>query len=294
MHNTGESLMRRRPIARIPLRSYAVLALLALGVALWVRSTDGGSFNTPVATPREVAPSVPAGQALTSGAAAPTSPLAKPIQLIDLAQRTLRAVDNYSCLMAKQERVRGRLEPDNLIELKIRHRPFSVYMRWLGPRWSVGQEVCYVAGRNQDMMRVHAAGLKGLVGFVSISPDSPMVQERSHHRISDAGLANLTARLAAGWKAERSPSNLQVRIAEYELNHRRCDRVEITRRDPTIDPSASCRTVVYFDKQNHLPVRLERYDWPCSGGPAPGELQECYSYLNLRFNVEMPDKLFDR
>jgi hypothetical protein len=53
------------------------------------------------------------------------------------------------------------------------------------------------------------------------------------------------------------------------------------------------RSVVYFDKETHLPIRVETYDWPRAGGPAYGELVESYSYLQLRFNVGLGDAAFN-
>jgi Protein of unknown function (DUF1571) len=249
------------------------------------RSSLGGAAANPVAAPK------PVGRG--SGASVSTSPLAKPLQLIDQARQVMQKVENYSCVMVKQERIRGKLEPENLIDLKVKQRPFSVYMRWLGPRSFAGQEVCFVAGRNQNMMRVHAAGLKGLAGFISISPNSPLVVEHSRHRITEAGLANMIDQLGRAWSEERAAADLKVSVAEYEYNHRRCDRVEVLRPRPNGNPSADHRTVVYFDREHHLPVRLERYDWPRSGGAAGGDLLECYSYVNLRFNGEMPDRIFN-
>ena len=54
------------------------------------------------------------------------------------------------------------------------------------------------------------------------------------------------------------------------------------------------RCVVYFDRQTKLPVRFEAYERPRPDGPPGGELLECYSYLGLRFNVNLPDETFDK
>ena len=59
------------------------------------------------------------------------------------------------------------------------------------------------------------------------------------------------------------------------------------------EPSFYCyRNVTYFDNETHLPVRMECYDWPRLGGPPEGELLECFSYVNVQFNVPVSDKLF--
>ena len=53
------------------------------------------------------------------------------------------------------------------------------------------------------------------------------------------------------------------------------------------------RCVVYFDKALKLPVRVEVYDWPAPNGNPKGELLECYSYVNLKFNVGLTDAAFE-
>ena len=52
------------------------------------------------------------------------------------------------------------------------------------------------------------------------------------------------------------------------------------------------RDVVYFDKETHLPIRLEFYDWPRQQGD-PGQLVEVYSFANMRLNVGLGDNVFN-
>ena len=50
---------------------------------------------------------------------------------------------------------------------------------------------------------------------------------------------------------------------------------------------------MYFDKENHLPIRVENYDWPRNRGDANGPLTESYSYADLRLNVGVSDETFN-
>jgi hypothetical protein len=214
------------------------------------------------------------------------------LQLVQDAQQVLQKVQDYTCLLIKQERIRGKMLPEDFIELKLRQQPFSVYMRWVGPRDMAGQEVCFVAGRNNNKMRVHPTGLKGALGFITIDPRDPRVFEHSHHTITETGLANLTERLRQAWALERTLNKTRIQIAEYEYNRRRCLRVDAVRSDPAGGQCPFWRTIAYFDKETHLPVRVELYDWPRGGNPT-GDLVECYSYVNLRFNVSLTDAVFN-
>jgi hypothetical protein len=264
---------------------FALVGCLGIAVSVGAQ-TPSGSANPDV-------PADPGVQPAANQAAAAASPLDRPLQLANLARATYQKIQNYTCLMIKQEHIDGQLQPENVIEMTLRNQPFSVYLRWLAPRQFVGQEACYVAGRNNNMMRVHTTGLAGAFGFVSIAPDDPRVLKNSRHLITEAGIGNLLEKLARGWDQERRQGGIQVRIADYEYNRRRCTRVETTHTERSANPSASYRTVVYFDNEHHLPVRIERYDWPRQGGNTGGDLLECYSYINLRFNAQLDDRIFN-
>jgi hypothetical protein len=214
-----------------------------------------------------------------------------PVQLLNQAVQTYQRVQDYTCIMVKQERVQGQLQPENVIEMKFRKEPFSVHMRWLGPRDFQNQEVCYIHGRNNNMMRVKAPGLLKLVGYVSIPPNDPRALEHSRHNITEAGIGNLLGRCLTDWNKEQGRNRMQVRIGEYMFNNQPCTRVEtiLTQRS---QQDYCYRTVLYLDRQTRLPVRVECYDWPQQGGPPEGELLEVYSYVNMRFNVGLTDNDF--
>lgn len=229
------------------------------------------------------------------GPAAPAvaSPLDQPLQLLAEANRTFQGIRDYTCLFVRREQIRGQLTPENLVAMRVRTQPFSIYMRWLAPAEMAGQEACYVAGRNNGMMRVHASGFRGVAGFVSLAPNDPRIMEKSRHQITEAGIANLLVRYGERWETERRLNKTQVRVAEYEYNKRKCMRVEMLHPDNSGREFLFYRCVVYFDKEHHLPVRVENYDWPRQGGNPQGDLVESYSYVDLRFNVGLGEEAFN-
>jgi hypothetical protein len=222
-------------------------------------------------------------------------PLDEPLRLMAQARTSYQKVRDYICLVVKREQIKGRLSPNHVLLMKARTAPFSVYLRWQEPSDLKGQEACYVTGRHDGKIRVRAPGLLAAVGFVSIAPDDPRVLERSRHSITEAGIGNVIERLERGWQSERRADLTQVRLGVFEYNKRRCTRVETIH--PT-NPDRSFhyyRSVVYFDHEHHLPVRVECYDWP-SSTPAtgPGELVEVFSFLNVQLNVGLGDEVFRR
>jgi hypothetical protein len=142
-------------------------------------------------------------------------------------------------------------------------------------------------------MRVRSHGLLGVVGFVSMDLRDPRAMQNNRHTLAEAGIGNLIDRLSQYWEPAGRANLLQFRLAEYEYNRCRCVRVEATYVQRTSGPSYAYRSVVYFDKQHHLPIRIEAYDWPRPGGPPQGDLLESYSYADLRLNVGLGDEAFN-
>jgi Protein of unknown function (DUF1571) len=221
-----------------------------------------------------------------------SSPMDEPLRLLAAARTAYKHISDYSCTMIKRERIDGELQPANVISMKVRAEPFSVYLQWQEPKEIVGQEACYVAGKNDGKMRVKAAGtFVGLIGFVPLDPNDPRAQATSRHSITEAGIGNLLDRFTKGWTQEKQWGQTQVKVAEYDYNKRRCVRVETIHPKDT-EKFVFHRNVVYFDKETHLPVRTECYDWPKNPGEK-GELVEVYSYVNVKVNVGLEDDVFD-
>ena len=226
-------------------------------------------------------------------ATAAQNPLDQPIAWLNEAKRNYTAVRDYACTMVSRETVRGVMQEENVILFKARTQPFSVHMKWLAPRKSQNQEVCFVLGRNGNKMRVKGHGISKIAGFVSIDPTDPRVTEHSRHNIYEAGIGNLIESMLQHWELERKVGKTQVKVAEYNYNNRACLRVETTRTERR--PEFYCyRSVLYLDKDSKLPVRSENYDWPRQGGSPDGDLLEMFSYVDLRFNVGLSDADFNK
>jgi hypothetical protein len=238
------------------------------------------------------APSAPQPMGQPIQTADTSSPLDEPLRLIGEARQVFQNVKDYSCILIKRERVNGRLEANHVIAMKVSNEPFSVYMKWSEPTDMSGQEVAYVKPKHGTKMRVHPAGALGLVGWVSVDQNDDRAKKSSRHSISEAGLANLIGRYTRGWEKERYMGVTKAELAEYEYNNRRCVRVETTHNADTVGQFEYFRTVLYFDRETKLPIRVECYDYPHNGSDS-GELVEEYSYLNVRCNVGIGPETFN-
>jgi hypothetical protein len=223
------------------------------------------------------------------------SELDAPLALLHEARRNYTAVKDYTCHLVSQERVRGKLEEKSIIEFKMKTDPFSVYMRWLAPKNSVGQEVAFVAGKNNNKMRVksNTIGKGKLLGWMSIDTNDPRVLEHSRHTIVEAGIGNMIEQYIRHWELARQVGKSKVQMSEATYNGRKCVSIEVTATEKT--PQHYCyRSVLYLEEKSKLPIRLENYDWPREGGERGGDLLEMFSYIDLRFNVGLGNEEFNK
>jgi hypothetical protein len=214
------------------------------------------------------------------------------IALLSEARRQFQNVQDYQCRLVKRERVRGMLLPEGVMIMKARTQPFSIYLRGESPASDNGLEVCFVDGRSQGMMRVHPAGVRGVLGFWSVDPHDARAFETNRHCITEAGLGNLLESTARYWEMERRLNKTVVHITEEVLDGRACTRIETIHPDLNAGSFYGYRCVLWLDKATHMPAGAATYDWPCPEGCEGGDLLESYRYQDLRCNVGLGDDVF--
>ena len=279
-----------RPAINPRRRSRRIFACGALSLFVF---TFVSAANPPPAVPNAAPAENPIVLTQATGPANAASPMDEPIRLIAAAKKAMEGVKDYNCVLVKKERMGDKPAIENVMSLRVRSDPFSVDLRWLEPKSLVGQEACYVAGKNDGKMRVKSPGLLGTLGFLSLEPDDARAKATSRHAITESGLANMINRFVTAWEKERKLDVTKVRLGDYEFNKRKCTRVETLQLQNLDKQFAFQRTIVYFDKETHLPIRVECYDWPAKEGE-PGELVEVFSYVNLRLNAGVADDVFNR
>jgi len=229
------------------------------------------------------------------GQAAPVAPptdMDRAIELLNEARRHFQNVQDYECRAISQERVNGVLLPEGVKTMKVRNQPFSIYLRSESPSADAGMEICYVAGRNEGMMRVNPAGVAGIFGFWSVDPRDPRAFEKNRHCITEAGFGNLLENMARYWDMERLLNKTVVHIVDDAIDGRACTRIETIHPDRNAGSFYGYRCFLWLDKVTHMPVGAETYDWPRPGGAEGGDLLERYRYLGLRCNIELGEDTF--
>jgi hypothetical protein len=218
-------------------------------------------------------------------------PLVPAIRLARQSLEVLDEVRDYEATFVRREVVNGK-RVNQRIQLKLREKPFSVYLKFIQPH--AGREVLYVQGRNQNQLLAReGSGLTSLVGTVSLAPDSPTVMAETRHPITRIGMRNLVKLLLQRWEAQTEFGETEVRFyPDAKLGEVACEVIESSHPRPRKQfPFQMTR--LYIEKESRLPIRIENYGFPSRPGERPPLLEE-YTYTNVRVNVGLTDRDFDR
>lgn len=212
--------------------------------------------------------------------------------LMQTARDRFSSVRDYRCLYLRDEMIDNQFNM-NVMNLKVRHEPFSVCMEWLGPAQKRGRKAAYVHGKNDNKMMV-----KQLI-TLKMDPSESIKKKESRHQITEAGIQNLINRYTAAWEREnklgKTTITIEEKIETVNLGERsfthNCQVVTAKKPADSQDLFEFFYTKVYFDKELGLPIRLECYEFPTPAHPE-GRLVERYTYLDLKLNAGLTDADF--
>lgn len=215
-----------------------------------------------------------------------TPPAERPLGVLEawleFAQKDIPTrVKEYSCLIVKTERVGGKLREEESIYAKIRHEPYSVYLRFAKPKKSEGREAIYVAGRNDGKLIAHGSGFERMFGNFWLQPTSPQAMDGNLHPITENGVVHILQQMRDICHKQGGNPAIKAAVTECKLNGRACLRLEI------VTPGNSHhRAHFYIDREYDLPVRYAYWN-------AANELQEERTYLELKLNPGFSETDFD-
>ncbi len=202
-------------------------------------------------------------------------------------------IPDYSATMIKRERIGGKLNPMEYTFLKVRNRPFSVYLTFLAPDTLKGREVIYVDGANAGKMWAHGVGMEAtMFGTVSLRPEGMIAMRGQRYPLTEIGMVNLTRRLIEVAQQDEKYDECEVKFFKgAKINDRVCTCTQVVHPVPRRNFLFHIARI-FVDDQLNLPIRYESYDWPKKPG-GPPELIEEYTYLNLKLNNGFTDLDFD-
>lgn len=222
-----------------------------------------------------------------------TQAIARCRALLAEAEKKLDAVPAMSAVFQKQERIDGVLQPVNVMDLKVRHEPLSIYMKWREP--DQGQEIIWRDGAFDGKILVCPAGWKRKVmRTVKIDPTSDQAMAVSKRPVTNVGIWNFTSRLRHTVDEElmRDPAIEATLTTGDEISGRPVDLFTFVHPG---QPTAGGfqRMLIYFDEKLGVPVACEHYRWQAEGNKFVAHLEESYLFRDLDLAAACSDVDFD-
>jgi hypothetical protein len=226
-------------------------------------------------------------------AAVSTEPLPEgdPVKLLEkcLERYEKSAIKTYSLVMHKQERIGGRLQPTEEIDLFYREQPQSILMKWRKGQRKANAAL-YVAGENNNLMLANPAGLAGrLVKVVSRDPDGEEARQSGRYTIKEAGLKSALVRSLKAWKAAQDNGTLRYDYLGLRKVPEVGDRLAYVVRRLNAQPEDDgvLEVTLYIDKETYLQIGSVQKG---EGGKLIGS----YFFRDIRLNPEFPPEQFQR
>ena len=212
---------------------------------------------------------------------------------------TDQVVVDYTARIVSQVRLNGKLQPEQQMDCKIRHARttgddlcgFSVYLKFVAPNSSAGQEVIWVDGWNDGNLVAHLTGWQNVVR-IYLDPESTIAMRNSLHPIMDIGFRNLLAKVLEKGQQSRELGECEVNVKRnIQIEGRKCVMLEV--KHPVKQDEFEFHIArIYLDQELEIPIAYEGFTWPEEQGGEP-LLQEKYFYTNLTLNVGLQDIDFD-
>ena len=202
-----------------------------------------------------------------------------------------RALKDYEASFTKIELI-GRQTLTTRMQVKVRHAPFSVYLKFVDPH--AGREAIYVSGKNNNSVVVHDTGLAALVGTLTLDPTGSTAMEGNRHPITNMSLPMLVEAVMGMWLAQAKQNATGITVNNFpnsKIGEQTCQTIETVLAQP-IGADSFQTTRLYIDTTTKLPVRVQQYAFPTRRGQKP-VLVEDYLYQNLKTNLSLADIDFD-
>jgi hypothetical protein len=202
-----------------------------------------------------------------------------------------REVKGYHAVMQKQERIQGRLQPKEIIDVCFKENPHSVCMSWIeGARKA--ERVLYVDGANNGKMLARPSGVlaRRIAGdVVERDVDGADAHQSGRYTLNEYGIRKGSERTLSAWIAAQQRGALKVAyLGEQrvrEAGDRLCYKLRRTYDRPEQD--GVMELTVYVDKENLLQVGSVLKG---AGGKLIGE----YFFRDLQLNPEFSPGQFQR
>jgi outer membrane lipoprotein-sorting protein len=200
------------------------------------------------------------------------------------AEAAYADVTSYTAIVHKQQRVRGRLLPEETVFMKFR-KPLSMYLNWVKAPYK-DSELLYVAGWNENRVRAHRGGFWDFVTR-NLDPRAPELMADNLRPVTDIGIGQLIKSVAVNVRSAIEAGYISVAQLGEEIVYGRKTRIlDVDLPAGTVGGYGGYRLVINQDAESKLLIRIRVYD-------RAGQLVENYGYEDLHVNAVLTDSDFD-
>lgn len=219
----------------------------------------------------------------------PLSDLERAKQMIGQGKKAIMELKDFTAFFHKKEYL-GKLLPEEVMLMKWRRNPRSVYMKWIGEE-KKGQEVIWHRDKNEGKIHAHGGGILKYIK-VNLDPDGSMAMKGNRHAIYESGFdrtgelisrdMNLPTKQAKGGKQIKALGTRTVLGAPSFCYEAIMDKAN----NPKF---YGYKALICMDLKHKVPNRIQVWDL------ADGEVRliEDYGYKDVRPNVGLTDHDFD-
>jgi hypothetical protein len=190
--------------------------------------------------------------------------------------------EDFTCQFFKQERIGGKLRPEEGVNVKFRESPFSVAFAWFKNTPSADRLI-YVEGRHGGKMLVRPSGawLAAMVGTVTLAPTDPKAMRETLRPVTQFGFRRALESLLSEYRQAHKAGDVECAFGGYyTVDGRRA--VQLVRTLPNKPGYPAKKTEIYIDLKHLVPTCIRSYDWQ-------DRLLARYMYKSVAFNQGLTD-----
>ncbi len=210
--------------------------------------------------------------------------------MLSEAARRLERLEAYTATFIKQERLGGTLTDEQVIAMRVRHRPFAVWMEWKkgGDR---GRRVLFDEAANAGKMLVRLGGVKGrFLPVMKLDPNGDLARSECRYPVTQAGLLQIT-QLALQYRRQdlQTPQGVTCRMYDgCRCGETACYGFVVEYASPEVSPAARTyrRCELYLAKDTYYPILIRNFGWTESPDAKPvydeSTLLELYTFAEIK------------
>jgi len=218
--------------------------------------------------------------------------------LLQDARAKLQTIPDYFTTFVRQERVGKQLLARETTELKVRHHPFSVYMKWHEGA-DVGRELLFIEGKNDGRLVVSPGSV---LPTVKLEPAGDLAMRESRYPVTQSGILNIVDKILSYCERDlKLDEGVGCQfLPDQKFDGRLCHVIRTDYTCAEIDPEYRS-SIMYLEKESLIPLCIKNYGWPdrCGAPATTGDqltestLLEFYAFTGLRYQVRLPEGEFD-